>query len=213
MLSELNRVIETATQAFENYDHARALETTETFFWTFCDDYLELVKERAYRDSAEAAYKASAVLALHAAVDVLLRLLAPFLPFATEEVWSWCHAESIHLAAWPTSVSSAFAQDVAPQLPQHENLLAIAGHALVGIRRAKTDAKVSQKTPVTSVTIQGPADVMAQVRLVAADLTGAGHIRSLHFVTGTVPLALNSGSDLGVTDIIFESDSPSEHRN
>ena len=100
MLAELARVVETATKAYEEYDHARALEVTEQFFWTFCDDYLELVKERAYTGSG--AGQASAVTALRTATEVLLRLLAPVIPFATEEVWRWTHDGSIHIAAWPT---------------------------------------------------------------------------------------------------------------
>ena len=96
MLAELAEVVRTATAAYDAYDHARALETTEQFFWTFCDDYLELVKERAYAGDA------SAVTALRTAIDVLLRLFAPTLPFATEEVWSWTHDGSVHVAAWPS---------------------------------------------------------------------------------------------------------------
>src|SRR5690606_29773699 len=100
MLAELAAVVAEATRAYEAFDHARALEVTEQFFWTFCDDYLELVKERAY--TGEGAPQVSAVAALRLAIDVLLRLLAPVLPFATEEVWSWTHTGSVHTAAWPS---------------------------------------------------------------------------------------------------------------
>ncbi|MEF2976895.1 valine--tRNA ligase [Subtercola sp. YIM 133946] len=203
MLTALDEVIVTTTTAFEAYDHARALETTESFFWTFCDDYLELVKERAYSASSDAAAKASAVLALQAAVDVVLRLLAPFIPFATEEVWSWTHGgESIHTATWPTGVGTghgaAFAPDAAPALPAHPGLLGLAGQALVGIRRAKTDAKVSQKAPVASATIAGPAEALAELELAAADLREVGRIAQLYFVPG---------DELAVREIVLETDS------
>jgi valyl-tRNA synthetase len=184
MLTELDEVVRTATAALDKYDHARALEVAETFFWTFCDDYLELVKERAYRAESDPAGKASAVLALQAAVDVLLRLFAPYLPFATEEVWSWTHDGSVHTAAWPTTVSSALPSGVVAELPQHAGLLPLASRALVGIRRAKTDAKASQKTPVATAVIAGPAEETALLELAAADLQAVGRIAGLSFATG-----------------------------
>src|SRR5690606_35734575 len=142
MLAALSKVVEGSTRAFEAYDHARALELTESFFWTFCDDYLELVKERAHAGSGQS--QASAVTALRAALSVFVRLLAPFLPYATEEVWSWFGEGSVHRAAWPTAEEvSAIAGDDADS-----GLLALMGGALIGVRGAKTAAKASQKTPV-----------------------------------------------------------------
>jgi valyl-tRNA synthetase len=101
MVSELGRVITEATTAYDNFDHARALEVAESFFWTFTDDYLELVKDRAY--TGEPADRGSAVTALQLAIDALVRLFAPVIPFATEEVWSWTHEGSVHQAPWPTT--------------------------------------------------------------------------------------------------------------
>ncbi|MBF0673161.1 MAG: valine--tRNA ligase [Salinibacterium sp.] len=184
VLAELDRVVATATTAFDEFDHARALETTEQFFWTFCDDYLELVKERAYGAST-AEGQASAVLTLRAAVDTMLRLLAPFLPFATEEVWSWTHESSIHAAEWPVPRSSEAPTGILPAVSA----------ALIGIRRAKTDAKASQKTPVTSATIAAPEEQLSLLRLAEDDLKAVGRIAELSFV---------AGEELAVTDIVLE---------
>ena len=167
MLATLGEVVATATRAYEEYDHARALEAAEQFFWTFTDDYLELVKERAYGSQGEAG-QASAVTALQLAIDVFVRLFAPVIPFATEEVWSWTHTGSVHTAAWPTV-------DELGVDAQHGGLLPLASQALIGIRRAKTDAKASQKTPVTSCVIAAPS----LLELAAADLAAVGRIASL----------------------------------
>ena len=167
MLATLDAVVDVATKAFDDYDHARALEQAEHFFWVFCDDYLELVKERAY-GATGAEGQASAVLALRSALDVLLRLFAPFIPFATEEVWSWTHDDSVHTSEWPVATGSA-----APT-----GLLPLVSEALIGIRRAKTDAKASQKTPVTSATISGPALLEQGVE----DLRAVGRIETVAFV-------------------------------
>ncbi|MCU1580078.1 MAG: valS [Rhodoglobus sp.] len=185
LLASLNAVIVTATDALEHYDHARALETAEQFFWTFCDDYLELVKERAYGAGTPQA-QASAATTLRTAIDVLLRLFAPYIPFATEEVWSWTHEGSVHTAAWPTVADTGV--DAATT-----GLLGAVSEALIGIRRAKTDAKASQKTDVVSATIAGPGILAGGLD----DLRAVGRIASVEFV--------ESGS-IEVRDIVLAED-------
>ncbi|WP_424935914.1 MULTISPECIES: valine--tRNA ligase [Bacteria] len=170
MLAALDDVVREATKAFESYDQARALEVTEAFFWTFCDDYLELVKERAY-DRTNVG-QASAALSLRLALSTLLRLLAPVVSFATEEAWSWYEEGSVHTAAWPEPLASG--GDPA--------ILATASEALIGIRRAKTEAKASQKTPVSSATIAAPAAKVEALRAAADDLRAVGRIADLGFV-------------------------------
>ena len=104
MLAKLDGVDRRSDHAFESFDYARALERTESFFWWFCDDYVELVKGRAYGSQGDAA-AASARAALRTALDALLRLFAPIMPFAVEEAWSWWHDTSVHRASWPAPLA------------------------------------------------------------------------------------------------------------
>lgn len=186
MLQQLAAVVADATDALDNYDHARALEQTETFFWAFCDDYLELVKERAY--SAAGPEQVSAVVALRTALSALLRLFAPVAPFATEEAWSWFNEGSVHHAAWPTS------SELTGQWEGDAAVLSYASLALTGIRRAKTDAKASQKTLVDRAVIAGPAEAVAALRQAGDDLMAVGRIGDLRF---------ESADELAVTDILL----------
>ena len=172
MLTTLDGVVREATKAFEGFDHARALEVTEAFFWTFCDDYLELVKERAYNQSDVG--QASAALALRIALSTLLRLLAPVLAFATEEAWSWFEEGSVHTAAWPEPLG----------IEGDAAVLSAASEALIGIRRAKTEAKASQKTPVARAMITAPAEKYEALQAAAADLSGACRITELGLAVG-----------------------------
>ncbi|MDI6024422.1 valine--tRNA ligase [Leucobacter sp. UT-8R-CII-1-4] len=180
MLASLAKVVDDATRAFEAYDHARALELTESFFWTFCDDYLELVKERAH--SGEGQPQASAVAALREALSVFVRLLAPFIPYATEEVWSWFAEGSVHQAQWPTSAELIAVAGEEADL----GLLSLMGGALIGVRGAKTAAKASQKTQVELAVVQAPEVDAARLRLAAEDLAGVGRITELRIEAADV---------------------------
>jgi len=173
ILARLMDVVEGATRAFDRYDHARALELTETFFWTFCDDYVELIKERAYGERGdEGASSARAALAI--ALSAQLRLLAPFLPFATEEIWSWWQDGSVHRQAWPTIGEVAVDEG-------EVRLLAVIGDALSQVRKAKSEAKVSMRTDVAAVTVRGTPDDVDLLAMAADDLRSAGKIGDLTF--------------------------------
>ena len=174
MLSTLQEVVEKATAAFEKYDHTKALELTESFFWAFTDDYLELVKERAYgKGDFTEQERGSAVLALRQALGVMVRLFAPFIPFAAEEVWSWWQEGTVHLAKWPT------ADEIQGANPQ---LLKDASTALGLIRKSKSDNKLSMKAEISTATIKGPENL----KLLAKDFQGVGRIAELKFVVDEV---------------------------
>ncbi|HET6715106.1 MAG TPA: valine--tRNA ligase [Actinomycetota bacterium] len=174
MLSTLASVVSRATEAFDAYEHSKALDVVERFFWGFTDDYLELVKQRAYGTHGPQA-AASAVGALRAALDVLLRLFAPFLPYVTEEVWSWWREGSVHRASWPVAIELAdpAGEDSDPAI------YAVAAAVLSAVRKEKALAKVSLKTPVDSVTVHDTQDRLRLLSRATADLREAGNIRAV----------------------------------
>ncbi|WP_282007105.1 valine--tRNA ligase [Propioniciclava sinopodophylli] len=189
MLAALAEVVDKATRGFEAYDYSAALEAAEQFFWTFCDDYLELVKERAYgAQGPDAAASARAALTL--ALDVQLRLFAPFMPFVTEEVWSWWKSGSVHHAAWPSASELPTGGDAA--------LLADVSAALIGIRGVKSNAKVSMKTELTSALVAGPDATIERLQGAEADLRAVGRI--------TTPITWQGAEALMVTAQLVPSE-------
>ncbi len=176
MLAGLADVVAAATTALEAYDHTRALEVTETFFWTFCDDYLELVKDRAYNQDGTFCTpeeSLSARTALVIAVDTLLRLFAPVLPFVTEEVWSWWKDGSVHAAAWPTAEAIR-----ATSGGQDPALVGIAGSVLSALRKLKSEAQVSQKAGIVRAAMTVPTGWGTALETSAAliDVRSAGRV-------------------------------------
>jgi valyl-tRNA synthetase len=173
LLAELADLVEDATRAFDGYDYARALERTEAFFWGFCDHYVELAKGRAYGGQGEAG-AASAKATLATALDVLLRLFAPFLPFASEEVWSWWRDGSVHGARWPDAAElRGLATGGDPGVYE------VAVEVLGTVRKAKTEAKRSLRTPAERVTVRGTPGQLAALDQVRGDVCDAGVIGAL----------------------------------
>ncbi len=170
VLGRLAQVIGRCTRSFESYDHAGALAAVEDFFWFFCDDYLELVKDRAYgeRGSAPAG---SARAALRIALSVMLRLFAPFLPYVTEEVWSWWQEGSVHRAPWPEPAKTATSAPGAGAGALHAAVAAIAA-----IRGAKSSARVSMRTPVRQLVVAARQDHLAALEAVLPDIEAAGRV-------------------------------------
>ena len=178
LLALLAQLVAEATTDFERYDYTRALERTESFFWSFCDNYVELVKIRAYGEDSTEDATASARAALSASLSVLQRLLAPFLPFVTEEVWSWWHDGSIHVTPWPVPSELALDRPADDPGSVYQPLCAV----LEAVRRAKSTAKVSQRAEVAVCEVAGPEDLLAAVRAGADDLRAAGAIGDLALV-------------------------------
>ena len=205
MVHALADLVDDATRALDEYDYARALDLTERFFWGFCDDHLELVKQRAYgteraapaspdEDSGDAA-AASARCALELALSTLLRLFAPFLCFVTEEVWSWWQTGSVHRGSWPTSAELLRAAgDPAPRVYE------VAAEVLGAIRKAKTTAQRSLRTDVERVVVRAAPAALAALAEASGDVRDAGRAQILELLEAA------EGTDLTVEVELAEPD-------
>jgi valyl-tRNA synthetase len=188
-VAALRGLVARASEGFDSFDYALPLQLTEELFWQFCDDYLELVKVRSYGEE-DNAQRRSAIAALHLGLSTFLRLLAPFLPYITEEVWSWRLADgdgpegSIHRAAWPSVDESASVAS-----PSSSQAFAAACEVLRKIRGAKTEARRSLRWPVASLAVQGPEDHLEALEAVLADVVHAGAVEvdGCRLSTGDAP--------------------------
>jgi len=182
MLIRLADLVDDATAAFEAFDYARALERTETFFWSFTDDHVELVKGRAYEGDPAGAE--SARHALRLALSTMLRLFAPFLPFVTEEVWSWWQNGSVHRQDWPDAATLRQAVADRPDGPADPAVFTVAAEALAEIRKQKTAAKRSLATPVVACTVTDTAERLALLGPALGDVTLAARATSIDLTEG-----------------------------
>jgi len=176
MVARLAAVVAEATGGFEDYDYTRALERTEEFFWWYCDQYMELVKGRRYEQGTEAS--ASVSRALRIALSVFQRLLAPFLPFVCEEVWSWWQEGSVHRAAWPEARELEGAPGGEADAIEEE-ALAVSVDVLKEVRKAKSDARLAMRALVERVLVHDTPERLRALELGSGDLRQAGNIEDL----------------------------------
>ncbi len=196
MIRRLAALVDEATSAFDDYDYARALQRTESFFWRFCDDYLELVKGRRYGEQGgDAAGSANA--ALIAALSTLLRLFAPFLPFVTEEVWSWWQDGSIHAASWPTSAEllALVADHNEPVRQLDERAYNWATDVLFEVRKQRSEAKQPLKVPITRVIIAAHDTTIGLMPMVEQDLRSALRVKAFDVAVGEPQRIVVEGYD------------------
>jgi valyl-tRNA synthetase len=181
MMQRLTDVVANATAALEAFEYNRAIEYAEGFFWWYCDDYVELVKGRAYGSGLLAE---SARNALAASLSVLQRLFAPFLPFAAEECWSWWMEGSVHTAQWPTA--GAFAALSGTGDGSSAKLMADVSEVLGEIRKAKSEARLSMKAEVKRVVVDGPPSRLGPLKLAQSDLCDAGQVKQFEMLAADV---------------------------
>ena len=171
LVARLRALVAEVTQRWEEWDHASALAATETWFWSdLCDNYLELSKSRAYEADG------SALTALRAALDVVLRLFAPVVPYVTEEVFNSERAkpESIHRASWPDAAELPEAED--------DGCFDAAVELLTQIRRVKSEAKVSLRFPIDRLAVSGPKASIQLLETVIDDVKSTVNVKSHELV-------------------------------
>lgn len=176
--SRLKKTAIDAGKAFEKFDYAQALEVSEKQFWAFCNDYLELVKKRSYADEDSPA-RQSALATLCQSLKMFLRLFAPFLPYITEEIWSWRFARgegkdaSIHRAKYPCAEEYAALSE-----PTKMGCYDAGVEVLTKIRSAKTEGKRNLRWPVATLKVEGNAQSLESLKAALSDVIGAGSVDS-----------------------------------
>lgn len=201
LLARLRKVVADATSAFDEFEYALALQATEGDFWAFCDDYVELVKRRSYEEE-DTAGRRSAMATLYLALRTFLRLFAPFLPYITEEVWSWRFEGSVHTSAWPT------VEELDAPAPAEGDVYGAGVEVLRKLRQAKTVAQKKLRWPVASLTIRGSAEDLRALEPVLADvlLAGAAETATVTKAEGAAP---EGGDRFAVEVVLAEEDVPS----
>ncbi|MFV9839213.1 MAG: valine--tRNA ligase [Aaplasma endosymbiont of Hyalomma asiaticum] len=163
IISKLHKAVERCTSSFDAFEYCAALCHAEEFFWKdFCDNYLELVKHRAY-NTADLYGHCSAINTLSKVFRVVLQLLAPFFPYVTEEVYRSLYTSgSVHISSWPQARDIPYSTDAETI---GDTLISI----IEEVRKKKTQSQVSLKYPIAELTITGlrsefPEDMLTDLR-------------------------------------------------
>ncbi len=219
-VEELRTLVTKATAAFDEFEYAQSLMLTEQFFWSrLTDSYLEIVKIRARGDVGDPASRRSAVATLRLALNVLLRLFAPVVPYITEEVWSWAFAkesgaerrapsgsaeregapsqanEYIHRAAWPTVAELA-----SIPAPKDAESFELACNLYASLNKKKTESGASTGRVVNTTSIAASPALVTRIAPVLADVLAAAKVKA-HAIASREPLTDADGFVIDAIDI------------
>jgi len=153
ILSKMQRLVKESTENFEKFEYSRVKADTEKFFWlSFCDVYLELVKDRLYNPEQRGKdARSSGQYALSTTLLHTLKLFAPFMPYITEEIYHLHFAEmekqkSIHRSTWPiydSQLLDAHTEEIGDKLVE----------VISEVRKAKSSKSLSLKEPVKELVL------------------------------------------------------------
>ncbi|HMK47538.1 MAG TPA: valine--tRNA ligase [Methanocella sp.] len=163
ILTKLNSVIRDSTDSFDRYEYSKAKMVIEQFFWgDFCDNYLEMVKDRLYsKDQTKKGSRDAALFTLYTVLLNSLKMLGPFIPHVTEEIYQGIFrdlhgSESLHISDWPIAVTS-WDDGEALRLGDAATLIVSA------LRQYKNANNLAQNAPLTRVTISGDVEGLSRV--------------------------------------------------
>jgi len=182
LITELNRILPTVEQGMESYNYAVAREAVDRFFWaTFCDDYLEMVKDRFWNpERYDESARDSARATLWEALRVLLSLYAPILPFVTEELYQRIYQPyeetvSLHITTWPS-----YRDDRTDDVPE----MAIVGGILRAVRALRTEQRISQTRQLQAVVLDldsATAETETMVRQLERTVQAVGRTQEVRY--------------------------------
>ncbi|MBI2135893.1 valine--tRNA ligase [Candidatus Woesearchaeota archaeon] len=190
LLAQLNELIKNCTESFDNYEYAKPKLAAEKFFWhTFCDNYLEIVKDRFFnRQSYTEDEVLSAQYTLYNTILAILKIIAPIMPHITEEIYHIYFAEaekqkSIHVSEWPKENRLWDAKGDATQNKDAVQALAagnLAIEVISAVRRYKTENKMAMNLEVAGAVIKCKKEDKKLIELVLNDIKNTVKIKELN---------------------------------
>ena len=180
LLSKLNRLIEECTVSFKGYEFSNVKKSIENFFWhTFCDIYLEVVKDRLYNLERGEESKRSAQYTLYVALPAMLKIMAPIMPHITEEIYHAYFADkekckSIHISQWPDIDSEMVDEEVEAMGDKAEDVIS-------AVRKYKTLNKKALNVNVRKILIKCDKETEVQLGGTVDDLKATLHAEEIEF--------------------------------
>ena len=184
IVSRMNSVVKDATRYLDKYEYSHALDLTERFFFAeFCDNYLEIIKERFWKpEKFQPEQVEAARYTLHLVLETVLKLFAPFIPYITEELYQIIlrpmdGPSSIHISSWPE-----FDESINDENAEESGKLLVA--LLTHIRRWKTSQKVHANFPLKELVVTADDESREKIDPLAEDLRAAARAETLSFGPG-----------------------------